>query len=400
MIFHFNEISPFYKIHIVKKGFDFLTRLLIKWFVKPYKPCVDIRVKYGILSGVVGIFVNVLLSAIKLIIGVIFGSITVMGDALNNLSDAGSSAVSLIGFKIASAPADEDHPYGHGRVEYICGMVVAGIILFMGYELIKSSINKILNPSIPELQWLGIIILLLSVLFKIWLAVFNRHIGKQINSSAVNAVVADSISDVVATVISVLAVILSFYLNKPLDGYFGIVVSCFVIYAGYGVLKETVAPLIGTPPSANTIKDIEDRILSYNNIVGVHDLIVHDYGPGKRFVTAHAEIPSSLDMMVGHDIIDIIERDLNKELGYSFTLHMDPVETDNEQVVNTSAIVEAVVKSIDHRMSIHDFRMVSGPKHTNLIFDVVVPYSLKKSCDEIVSEISLAMKEVDNSSKQ
>ncbi len=372
-----------------------MTALLIKAFIKNKDNVQDAKVRsaYGTLSGIVGIIVNILLSAAKLIIGSITHSITITGDALNNLSDAGSSAISLLGFRIASKPADKEHPYGHGRVEYICGLGVSVIIMFMGFELIKSSISKIIEPQTPEFSYAAVIVLVLSMLGKLWLALFNRKIGKAINSDTVDAVVKDSLSDMAATAVSIISLVLSQYFSLPFDGIFGVVVSLFVMWAGIGVFRATTASLLGQPPEESTVKMLEEKIMSYEGVHGVHDLIVHDYGPGRCFVTAHAEVPSTTDIMESHDLMDIIEQEVQKDTGYILTLHMDPIVMDDEQTNTTRVIVNDIVKAIDDTLSIHDFRMVSGPHHTNLIFDVVLPYSSKIDSAELINSINNKLSE-------
>ena len=367
-----------------------MTDLLIKLFVKDKDNISNVKVRsaYGTLSGSVGIVVNILLSVAKLIIGSITHSITITGDALNNLSDAGSSTISLIGFRIASKPADKEHPYGHGRVEYICGLGVSVVIMFMGFELIKSSVDKIIHPQTPEFSYAAVIVLVLSILGKLWLALFNRKIGKAINSDTVDAVVKDSLSDMAATAVSIISLVLSRYFDLPFDGIFGVVVSLFVIWAGIGVFRATTASLLGQPPEESTVKMLEEKILSYDGVFGVHDLIVHDYGPGRCFVTAHAEVPSIADIMESHDLMDVIEQEVRNDTGYIITLHMDPIVMDDEKTNEAKAMVADMVKEIDDTLSIHDFRMVSGPHHTNLIFDVVLPYSCKIDGSEVIELIN------------
>ncbi len=367
-----------------------MTNLLIKIFIKNKDDInnVKVRTAYGTLSGSVGIVVNILLSVAKLIIGSITNSITITGDALNNLSDAGSSTISLLGFRIASKPADKEHPYGHGRVEYICGLGVSVIIMFMGFELIKSSIAKIIEPQAPEFSYAAIIVLILSIFGKLWLALFNRKIGKAINSDTVDAVVKDSLSDMAATAVSIISLVLSRYFDLPFDGIFGVVVSLFVIWAGIGVFRATTASLLGQPPEESTVKMLEEKIMSYEGVFGVHDLIVHDYGPGRCFVTAHAEVPSTADIMESHDLMDVIEQEIRNDTGYIITLHMDPIVMDDEKTNTAKEMVTKIVNEIDSSLSIHDFRMVSGPHHTNLIFDVVLPFSCKTDSSDVIDMIN------------
>ncbi len=367
-----------------------MTNLLIKIFIRDRENTTSpkVRTAYGTLSGAVGILVNILLSIAKLIIGSISHSIAITGDALNNLSDAASSAISLLGFRISSKPADEKHPYGHGRLEYLCGLAVAVIIMFMGLELIKSSAAKIFSPEKPEFSLVAIAVLVISILGKLWLALFNRKIGKAINSDTVDAVVKDSLSDIAATTASILSLILSQYFSLPFDGIFGVIVSLFVLWAGIGVFRNTSSSLLGQQPEPETVKMIEEKILSYEGVYGVHDLIVHDYGPGRCFVTAHAEVPSDTDIMVSHDLMDVIEQDFKRDTSYVLTLHMDPVVMDDEKTNNAKEMVAEIISEIHPSLSFHDFRMVSGPHHTNLIFDVVIPFSVKLDSKTVVNTIN------------
>ena len=367
-----------------------MTNLLIKIFIRDREKTTSpkVRTAYGTLSGAVGILVNILLSIAKLIIGSISHSIAITGDALNNLSDAASSAISLLGFRISSKPADEKHPYGHGRLEYLCGLAVAVIIMFMGLELIKSSAAKIFSPEKPEFSLVAIAVLVISILGKLWLALFNRKIGKAINSDTVDAVVKDSLSDIAATTVSILSLILSQYFSLPFDGIFGVIVSLFVLWAGIGVFRNTSSSLLGQQPEPETVKMIEEKILSYEGVYGVHDLIVHDYGPGRCFVTAHAEVPSDTDIMVSHDLMDVIEQDFKRDTSYVLTLHMDPVVMDDEKTNNAKEMIAQIIAEIHPSLSFHDFRMVSGPHHTNLIFDVVIPFSVKLDSKTVVNTIN------------
>ncbi|MEE1284089.1 MAG: cation diffusion facilitator family transporter [Acutalibacteraceae bacterium] len=367
-----------------------MTNLLIKFFIRDRENTTSpkVRTAYGTLSGAVGILVNILLSIAKLIIGSISHSIAITGDALNNLSDAASSAISLLGFRISSKPADEKHPYGHGRLEYLCGLAVAVIIMFMGLELIKSSAAKIFAPEKPEFSLVAIAVLVISILGKLWLALFNRKIGNAINSDTVDAVVKDSLSDIAATTASILSLILSQYFSLPFDGIFGVIVSLFVLWAGIGVFRNTSSSLLGQQPEPETVKMIEEKILSYEGVYGVHDLIVHDYGPGRCFVTAHAEVPSDTDIMVSHDLMDVIEQDFKRDTSYVLTLHMDPVVMDDEKTNNAKEMIAQIIAEIHPSLSFHDFRMVSGPHHTNLIFDVVIPFSVKLDSKTVVNTIN------------
>lgn len=377
-----------------------MTDLIVKAFIKDYKNTTDskVRMKYGILSGCVGIALNVVLCLMKFFVGSITGSIAITADAVNNLSDAGSSAVTVFGFKMAGKPADKDHPFGHGRIEYITAMIVSFIIMFMGVELAIQSVNKIRSPEDVKFSLVGAIIIAVSILGKLWLAFFNKKLGNKIDSPAMTAVVADSISDIAATSVTLIALILAnFFPSLHIDGWLGILVACFVLKAGLDIFRDTLSTLIGTPPSKELVDDIKKRIMSYDHVSGIHDLIIHNYGPDHFFATVHVEIPADIDVMVGHDIIDNIENDIKKELGIDLTIHYDPLVVNNERVTELKELTESVVKGISEELSIHDFRVVDGPMHTNLIFDVVIPYGFAETPAEIIEKISLKISEVNSS---
>lgn len=377
-----------------------MTDLIVKTFIKDHKNINDskVRTRYGILSGCVGIALNVVLCLMKFFVGSMTGSIAITADAVNNLSDAGSSAVTVFGFKMAGKPADRDHPFGHGRIEYITAMIVSFIILFMGIELAIQSVEKIRSPENVQFSLIGAVIIAVSILGKLWLAFFNKSLGRKINSPAMTAVVADSISDIAATSITLIALILSnFFPNLHVDGWLGIVVACFVLKAGLDIFRDTLSTLIGKSPSKELVEALKKKILSYDHVSGIHDLIVHSYGPGRDFATVHVEMPSDLNVMVGHNIIDDIENDVKKEMGIDLTIHYDPIEVNNERVTELKEITENVVRKVNPELSIHDFRIVDGPMHTNLIFDVVIPYGFKESPKEIISEISSQISEINSS---
>ncbi len=368
-----------------------MTELLVKLFVKDSDNVSNpkVRGRYGILSGCVGIAVNVILFLAKFLVGTVTNSIAITADAVNNLSDAGSCAVTVFGFKMSSKPADEDHPFGHGRIEYITAMVVSFIVLFMGFELLTQSIDKIRNPEDVTFNLVGAIIIAVSIFGKLWLALFNRKLGKKINSPAMTAVVADSLSDIAATSVTLIALILSnFFPSLHIDGWLGIIVAGFVLKAGYGIFKETLNSLIGEPPTKETVEKLEAKILSYENVTGIHDLILHNYGPDKFFGSVHVEMPSDFDVLYSHDIIDNIERDVMAEFGILLSIHYDPIEVNNARVNELKVIAETAVKRIGEELTIHDFRVVDGPSHTNLIFDVVVPRKFPLSNDDLMAEIS------------
>ena len=357
--------------------FKQLVRLFVKDSERTHSAVV--RERYGMLSGITGIIVNVLLAAAKFIIGTASHSIAITGDALNNLSDAGSNVVTLVGFRMAGAKPDKEHPFGHGRIEYVAALVVGFIVEMMGFELIKSSIEKIKNPEPSVFSWAACAVLLLSIGGKIWLALYNRYLGKRIDSPAMSAVVADSISDTAATASTLLALILSQFTSFPVDGVFGIVVALFIMYSGIGILKETIGILLGTPPSKELVDSLRSFILSHDGIIGIHDLVIHSYGASKFFASVHAEVPSTADILKAHDTIDLIEREVLKKFSIQLVIHMDPLVVNDERVDELHSLVAAQCRKIDPALQIHDFRVVDGPTHTNLIFDLVIPFDFKYS---------------------
>ncbi len=371
-----------------------MAELLAKLFIKDYQNTKSpaVRAAYGELSGAVGIVVNIALCVAKFFVGTVTGSISVSADAVNNLSDAGSSVVTLVGFKLAKKPADKDHPYGHGRIEYIAALIVSFFILMMGFELLKSSVDKIRNPSPVTFNTVALVILLASIAAKLWLAYFNHRLGKKIDSAATKAVVTDSLSDTAATAVALLALLLSRVTDIPVDGWFGIAVALFIFRSGAEILKDTVGLLLGKPPEKEFFDEIEQEILSYDGVEGVHDLIIHDYGPGRSFASVHAEVPANVDIMHSHDTVDLIERDLHHKYGMLVSIHMDPVVVDDARVNELKAICQKVLLDIDECLTLHDFRVVEGPTHTNLIFDVVAPtdFSLndRALCDTISEKLS------------
>ena len=350
---------------------------------------------YGTVCSVIGIMLNVCLFAGKYFAGAISGSIAIMADAVNNLSDAGSSFITLIGFRFAGKKPDVDHPFGHGRFEYISGFVVSMAIIMMGFELIKSSFAKIISPAKIETGILSMIILVVSILVKLYMAYMNRSIGNKINSSAMKATAVDSLSDACATFFVLVSMIVIRVSGLNIDGYVGVLVSLFIFYAGYNAAKDTIDPLLGKNPEPEFVEAVKNIVMSHENVVGIHDMVVHDYGPGRVMVSLHAEVPGDGDIFELHDAIDHIERELTEELGCSAVIHMDPIETNNE-IVNAlrEKVNEGVVLLIEGA-SIHDFRMVQGPTHTNLIFDVVVPYGVKESDEQVKEKISKMVQIID-----
>lgn len=352
-----------------------MTNLLIRLFIRDSGPMTPrLRERYGILSGAVGIVLNLLLAVAKMVIGSLSNSIAITADAVNNFSDVGASAVSLIGFKAAAKAPDREHPFGHGRIEYIAALIVSFIILSCGVELIKTSIGKILHPEAVVFSYPAVAVLVLSILGKLWLALFNHRIARKISSVSSKAVVADSVSDMVSTSATLLALICARFTSVPLDGYMGVLVAAFIIATGIGILKDTVSPLLGERPDPALVEEIEQEILSQEGITGVHDLMVHSYGPSRIFISAHAEVPDNVDINISHDAVDHIERKLRQKYGILASIHMDPVVTNDAHITHLHREVEQIVRKIDPAFSIHDLRVVEGPTHTNLIFDLVIPY--------------------------
>ena len=364
-----------------------LSRLLIKNNTDYKNP--DIRSKYGYLCGVVGIFLNVFLFAGKFIVGKITNSISITADAFNNLSDAGSSIITLLGFKLASQKPDRKHPFGHGRFEYLSGLFVSIAIVLMGFELMKTSIEKIINPEPVETGILSIVILMVSILIKLYMSLYNKKIGKKIDSPAMMATSTDSISDCISTVVVLVSSIISRFVSFPIDAWCGLIVSLFILFAGCRSAVETVGPLLGQPSSKEFVDQIEKIVMSHDGIIGMHDLIINDYGPGRCIVSLHAEVPANCDIMHMHDTIDNIEHDLQNDLHCSIAvIHMDPVDTEDEFTLNLKDKLIKIIEKIDPELHLHDFRTVSGPTHTNIIFDLVIPYNVEKSDDEIIQQIT------------
>lgn len=374
-----------------------MTELLIKLFVRDGKSVKDPKVRsaYGKLSGAVGIAVNLILSAAKFLVGLLTGSITVTADAVNNLSDAGSSIITLFGFKLSEKPADKEHPYGHGRIEYISALTVSIFVIIMGVELLKSSVEKIRTPETIDFNYIAVGVLVLSIFGKLWLAFFNWKLGKKINSTATKAVVTDSLSDTASTFVALVSLIVSHKTGFNCDGYFGAAVSLLILWSGISLVKETLAPLLGQPPEKEFYEQIKKEIMSYDGIVGVHDLIIHDYGPSRLFASAHAEVPADVDIMQSHDTIDLIEHQIKKKYGMLISIHLDPIVVNDERINELHELTEKAVKEINPEFSIHDFRVVDGTTHTNLIFDVVVTYDEKRSPSEITSLISEKLSKID-----
>lgn len=347
------------------------------------------RSAYGKLCGIVGIFLNILLFAGKFLAGVLSNSIAITADAFNNLSDAGSSLVTLIGFKLAEKKPDSEHPFGFGRVEYLSGLVVSAVILMMGFELVKDSIDKILHPTEVEFSGLVLIILIASILVKFYMAFYNNSYGKKYDSGALKATATDCLSDCISTIVVLLATVIGYYTNVQIDGFCGIAVGILIFVAGINAAKETLDPLLGQPPEQEFVEQIEGLVMNFNKdaIVGIHDLMVHDYGPGRRVISLHAEVPAEGDVVVLHDIIDNVEMKLRTELGCFATIHMDPVVTTDERVKELKEKCNEIIKELGDKLTLHDFRVVFGETHTNLIFDVVIPFEHEMSDSETTKRI-------------
>jgi len=357
-----------------------LTELLVRLFVKDNKNVEDrkVRTSYGVLSSIVGICCNIILFAVKMMIGMVINSISVMADAFNNLSDAASSIISFIGVKLAERPADKEHPFGHGRFEYLSALAVAFLILQVGFTLFKNAIGKVFHPEAIEFNLLLIIFLCISVLIKIWLMLFNRKLGKRIKSTVMIATSADSRNDVIVTSATIISAIVSGATGLNIDGYIGLLVSVFVMLAGFNIAKDTLEPLLGEAVDRDMYEKVSRMVQGYEGIVGTHDLIIHNYGPTQRMATIHAEVPNNIDFEAAHETIDRIERDVLQKLDIFLVIHMDPIEVDNEMVNDKKRMVLEVILGLEPKASIHDFRLVNGEHQINLIFDLVLPYSYTK----------------------
>lgn len=375
-----------------------MTKLLAKLFIKNYTQTddKDVRKRYGFLSGIVGIVMNILLFSGKILAGVFTCSISVIADAFNNLSDAGSSIITLIGFKIASAPPDKEHPFGHGRAEYLAGLIVSFIICFMGFELAKSSIEKIITPEEISFDVFSLVMLVASILVKLWLCLFNRKLGSMIDSVSMKATAMDSLSDVITTTAVILGIVFFACTGINIDGYVGVLVAAFIIYTGIKTAKESLSPLLGQMPDKQLCREIADTVCGYKDIVGVHDLIIHNYGVGVSMISLHAEVPDSMNFTAAHELIDIIEDDLKIKYSCIATIHMDPVSVDDEETNTIRGKVKLIVKAIDSSLSIHDFRLTKGEVHSNLIFDVVAPYNFRLNDVQLRESICQGIKAIDS----
>ena len=372
-----------------------MLHLLAKAFIPRHDDPADpaVRRAYGTLCGTVGIALNLLLFAAKCIVGVVSGSVAIAADALNNLSDAGSSLVALLGFRLAGKKPDHDHPFGHGRLEYVSGLAVAGLILLMAVELAKSSVARILHPQSVTFTAVTAAVLVASIAVKLYMYAYNRSIGRRIQSAALLATAADSRSDALGTAVVLLSMVLGRVTALPLDGWVGLAVAAAIFVTGVKAARETVSPLLGRAPAPEFVAAIRDIVLSHQSIRGIHDLVVHDYGPGRVMITLHAEVPASGDILALHDDIDLAERELAEQLGCVATIHMDPIVDDDATHALRAQVAQAA-QAVDSRITIHDFRMVPGPSHTNLIFDAVVPYDEALPHGEVARRIREAVKAI------
>ena len=370
---------------------------LVRLFIKDCDNVTDpaVRERYGILSGAVGIALNLLLSAGKLFAGLMTGSISITADAFNNLSDAGSSVVTLVGFKLAGQKADDGHPFGHGRMEYLAGLLVSLMILLVGVELGRSSIGKILRPEAVDFSMVSTGILAASILVKLWMGQFNRGLGRKIGSAAMAATAADSLSDAVATAAVLAGTLVNRFAHVNIDGWVGLAVAVFILRSGWGAAKDTINPLLGESPDPELVKQLRDLVLSHPQVVGMHDLIIHDYGPGRRLCSFHAEVPQDADILDAHDAIDHIEREIKEKFGIETTVHMDPIATADEKVNQLRRQVADLARVVEPEMTIHDFRVVRGPTHTNVIFDAVVPHKCRLTDEEVLQRLRQAVSALD-----
>lgn len=375
-----------------------MIKFIVKHFVKDYENTEDktVREHYTVLGGILGAICNVILFLVKLLIGIAMNSIAIMSDAFNNLSDMGSCFVAIIGAKLANRTPDREHPYGHGRIEYISSLIVSLIIMLVGFELLKSSADKIIHPEDVTLSAVMVIILVLSLFVKFWMYLAYSYIGKSINSTVMRANAKDSINDVISTSAVILATVIGSFLPFRIDGYVGVVVALYIMYGGFGLAKDTIDLLLGTPPSKEVIDEIAGKVMSRPEICGVHDLIVHDYGPGRVFASVHAEVPDDADMVHIHEVVDAIERQVTKDMGICLVIHTDPVSVNNERVNALKKLVVDTAKDIDSSCDIHDFRITDGEENINIIFDIIIrdKYSPAER-EKIVAELTERVREKD-----
>lgn len=369
---------------------------IIKKFVNNYEDTKnpEVRERYGSVAGAVGIISNIIICSFKIAVGILFGSIAILADGINNLSDASASLITMLGFKLASKKPDKDHPYGHGRTEYLTGLAISIMIIVIGYQLLKSSIQKTISPEPIDFSWLSVIVLVVSILVKLWQAGFNKKVGRAINSDALMATAADSRNDVISTSAVLISTLLGGLFNINVDGPMGILVAGFILFSGISLVKETIAPILGQPPDKDIVKSMAEIILADKDILGIHDLMVHDYGPGRLFASVHVEVDGSEDIFIVHDRIDNIEKQVMDELGILLTIHMDPVVVGNPLVEEVKGQLENIASSVDGIINLHDVRVVEGPTHTNIVFDVVRTDHCKLSNSEVKEIFSNKLKEI------
>lgn len=375
-----------------------MTEFLVKVFIKDYDNTDNIKVRtsYGVLTSVVGVICNILLFFVKFLLGAVLNSIAVMADAFNNLSDAASSVIGFVGVKMASKPADKDHPFGHGRIEYIAALIVSFLIIEVGFTFLKDAVKKIFNPQLISFNTTAVVILLLSISVKLWLAAFNKKLGSRINSKVMHATAADAMGDVLTTSATIVSILICHFTSLNIDGIVGVLVALVVMWAGFSIAKDTLEPLIGEAVDPQIYQAITQMVESYEGIIGSHDLIVHNYGPGRSMASIHAEVPNNVAIEVSHEIIDKIERDIANGLGVFLVIHMDPVEVNDDRVITLKKTVEKIIAKIDERISVHDFRFVDGKEQINLIFDVVVPYEYTEDMQKNVKRnIKDTLKQID-----
>lgn len=374
-----------------------MTQLLIKLFIKDKNvKDLEVRNKYAMLSSITGIILNILLSVFKLIIGLISNSISIISDAVNNITDAGSSVVTMIGFKMSQKKVDKNHPWGHGRMEYIAAFIVDILIILVGFELLRTSIEKILNPELPLISNVTLIILVASIVAKLWLFFFYKKIAKTIDSAAIKGNAYDSISDVISTTAVLISAVVARISQVSIDGYISLLVSIFILYTGAKAVKEIIDILLGSSPDPEFVKEIEEFVKNYDLVVGIHDMMIHDYGPGRKIISFHAEVPADINIGKAHDVIDKIEQDIFEKYNCITTIHMDPIVVDDEEINSMKKTTEEIVKSINQEFSIHDFRLTDGGERINLIFDLVLPREGEFDKEQIRKEVQEKIHKINN----
>lgn len=371
-----------------------ISKTLISLFIKNSDNIQNDKVRnaHGMLAGIVGIIINILLFTLKLSLGLLSGSIAIVADAFNNLTDAASSVITIIGFILGAKPADAEHPFGHGRMEYISALIVSFMVMLVGLQFVKSSFERILHPETIVFETIPFILLLISILFKLWLSKFNKYIGNKIDSTALKATAVDALGDVVTTCVVVISFLASKFISFPIDGYIGIIVALGILYSGFSLVKETISPLLGSSPDPELVKNVQEGVLSYEHVTGVHDLIIHNYGPGKTMASIHAEIPSDINIMKIHDIIDTAEREISSKLGIYLVIHMDPICIETEEITLAKAYVIDIISNYSEIKSMHDFRIVGEGDRKNLIFDLVVSVHKVKTQEQKEDLINIISK--------